>query len=136
MEKTDHYTILNAEGFIIETTFEDTNRINLIFNFVQQEFGRAIPLEEIAEKVSMSIPGFCRYFKKMTGKTFTKFVNEYRLVHAAKLLHEKQITITDICYESGFSNFSHFNKLFKEFTGKTPGKYRNEMKYLVSENDL
>jgi len=133
MEKTDDYTILNAEGFIVETALEDNNRINLIFNFVQQEFKRAIPLEEIAEKASMSIPGFCRYFKKITGKTFTQFVNEYRLVHAAKLLHEKQTSITDICYESGFSNFSHFSKLFKQFIHRTPSEYRNEMKYIVTE---
>ncbi|MBP2832764.1 helix-turn-helix domain-containing protein [Aquimarina sp. U1-2] len=132
MEKTDEYTILNAEGFIIETAIQDNNRINLIFNFVQQEFIRPISLEEIADKVSMSVPGFCRYFKKITGKTFTQFVNEYRLVHAAKLLHEKQTSITDVCYESGFSNFSHFNKLFKKFSGKTPSMYRNEMKYTVS----
>ena len=132
MEKTDDYTILNAEGFVIETELQDNNRINLIFNFVQEEFSRHIPLEEIADKVSMSVPGFCRYFKKITGKTFTQFVNEYRLVHAAKLLHEKQTSITDICYESGFSNFSHFNKLFKKFTGKTPSVYRNELKYIVS----
>ncbi len=132
MEKTNDYTILNAEGFIIETALQDNNRINLIFNFVQQEFGRPIPLEEVAGKVSMSVPGFCRYFKKITGKTFTQFVNEYRLVHAAKLLHEKQTSITDICYESGFSNFSHFNKLFKQFSGKTPSMYRNELKYMVS----
>ncbi len=132
MEKTQEYTILNAEGFIIETELQDNNRINLIFNFVQTEFGRAITLEEIADKVSMSVPGFCRYFKKVTGKTFTQFVNEYRLVHAAKLLHEKQTSITDICYESGFSNFSHFSRLFKEFTGKTPSMYRNELKYVIS----
>ncbi|TPN82407.1 helix-turn-helix domain-containing protein [Aquimarina algicola] len=132
MEKTNDYTILNAEGFVIETEIQDNNRINLIFNFVQQEFSRAIPLEEIADKVSMSVPGFCRYFKKITGKTFTQFVNEYRLVHAAKLLHEKQTSITDICFESGFNNFSHFNKLFKQFTGKTPSMYRNELKYTVT----
>ncbi|GAA4277337.1 AraC family transcriptional regulator [Aquimarina mytili] len=132
MAKTKDYTILNAEGFIIETEIQDNNRINLIFNFVQEEFIRPIPLEEIADKVSMSVPGFCRYFKKITGKTFVQFVNEYRLVHASKLLHEKQISITDICFESGFSNFSHFNKLFKKFTGRTPSEYRNELTYTVS----
>ncbi len=132
MEKTKDYTILNAEGFVVETALQDNNRINVIFNFVQQEFSRPISLDEIAEIVGMSVPGFCRYFKKITGKTFTQFVNEYRLVHAAKLLHEKQTSITDICYESGFSNFSHFNKLFKQFTGKTPSMYRNELKYMIS----
>lgn len=132
MLKTKDYTILNAEGYIIETEIQDNNRINLIFNFVQEEFTRPIPLDEIADKVSMSVPGFCRYFKKITGKTFVQFVNEYRLVHAAKLLHEKQISITDICFESGFTNFSHFNKLFKKFTGRTPSAYRNELNYTVS----
>jgi len=132
MVKTEDYALLNAEGFVVETAPQDNNRINLVFNFVQQEFSRPITLQEIADKVSMTVPGFCRYFKKITGKTFTQFVNEYRLVHAAKLLHEKQTSITDICYESGFSNFSHFNKLFKQFAGRTPSQYRNELNYTVS----
>lgn len=131
MEKTNDYTILNAIDFTLETDFQDNNKINIIFNFVQQEFVRDISLEEIADKVNMSIPGFCRYFKKRTRKTFTQFVNEYRLVHAAKLLHEKQTSIMDVCYESGFNNFSHFSRLFKQFSGKTPSMYRNELKYIV-----
>ena len=132
MEKTENYTLLNAEGFILETNLQDNDRINIIFNFVKEEFKRSITLEEISSKVSMTVPAFCRYFKKITGKTFTRFVNEYRLTHSAKLLHEKQISITDVCYESGFNNFSHFNKQFKSFTGKSPSVYRNELKFSVS----
>ena len=132
LEKASNYTILNAHGFILETELQDNDRINVIFNFVKEEFTRHISLDEISEKVSMTNPAFCRYFKKITGKTFTRFVNEYRLAHAAKLLHEKQISITEVCYESGFNNFSHFNKLFKSFTGKPPSVYRNELKYSVS----
>ncbi|MCP9200307.1 AraC family transcriptional regulator [Gramella sp. GC03-9] len=132
LEKASNYTILNAEGFILETEFEDNDRINVIFNFVKDEFTRHIGLDEISNKVNMTNPAFCRYFKKITGKTFTSFVNEYRLVHAAKLLHEKQISITQVCFESGFNNFSHFNKQFKEFTGKSPSVYRNELKFSVS----
>ncbi len=81
---------------------------------------------------SMTVPAFCRYFKKATGKTFTQFVNEFRIVHATKLLTENPTSISDICFESGFNNFSHFNKLFKKITGKSPLKYRNEMKQLLS----
>ena len=132
LEGTENYTVLNAQGFILETELQDNNRINIIFNFVKEEFKRQITLEEIAARVSMTVPAFCRYFKKITNKTFTQFVNEYRLVHAAKLLHEKQISITEVCFESGFNNFSHFNKQFKKFTGKTPSTYRNELKYMVS----
>jgi AraC-like DNA-binding protein len=101
-------------------------------NFVKEEFKRPIPLEEIAELVNMTVPAFCRYFKKITGKTFVQFVNEYRLAHAAKLLHEKQISITDVCFESGFNNFSYFNKKFKSLTGKSPSTYRNELNFSIS----
>lgn len=132
LEAAENYTILNAQGFVLEAELQDNNRINVIFNFVKQEFHRSIVLEEVAEMVSMTVPSFCRYFKKITGKTFVQFVNEYRLVHAAKLLHEKQISILDVCFDSGFNNFSHFNKQFKKFTGKTPSIYRNELKFLIS----
>ncbi|APU69883.1 AraC family transcriptional regulator [Christiangramia flava] len=132
LEQTEKYTILNAQGFILETELQDNDRINVVFNFVKEEFQQSIPLEEISNKVNMTTPAFCRYFKKITGKTFTRFVNEYRLAHAAKLLHEKQISITEVCFESGFNNFSHFNKQFRKFTGKSPSTYRNELRFLVS----
>jgi len=41
------------------------------------------------------------------------------------------MSITDISYECGFNNFSHFNKLFKEITGKNASGYRKEMKDLI-----
>ena len=132
LENAKDFTLLNAEGFVLDTELEDNNRINVIFNFVKNEFKRNITLEEIANLVSLTVPAFCRYFKKTTGKTFVQFVNEYRLVHAAKLLHQKQISITDVCFESGYNNFSHFNKQFKKFTGKSPSVYRNEIKFAVS----
>ncbi len=125
---TEDATFLNAEGFRMEMHVQDNERINYIFNYVKDNFKEPTRLEEIAEKVSMTVPSFCRYFKKITHKTYTKFVNDYRLVHACKLLAEKPISISEIAFESGFNNFSHFNKLFKEFTGKNASDYRHELK--------
>ncbi len=130
---TKDYTILNVDGFAFEVEPQDNVKIDIIFGYVRTHFTRPISLDEISNKVSMTVPAFCRYFKKVTGKTFTQFVNEFRIVHATKLLAENPTSITDICFESGFNNFSHFNKLFKKFTGTSPLKYRNEMKKLVSQ---
>lgn len=131
LSQATDYTLLNADGFAFETELKDSERIDLIFKHVNQNFKNSISLTEMADIVSMTVPAFCRYFKKSTGKTFTKLVNEYRVVHATKLLQENQTSITDICYESGFNNFSHFNKLFKEFTGKSASSYRKEMKKMI-----
>ena len=128
---TKDYTLLNADGFAFETLPQDSSKIDLVFNHINENFRQQITLEEIANITSMTVPAFCRFFKKTTGKTFTKLVNEYRVVHATKLLSESKSSITDICYECGFNNFSHFNKLFNEFTGKSASKYKKEMKSLV-----
>lgn len=130
---SDNYTLLNVDGFAFEIEPQDNKKIDIIFEHVSKNFKQPIPLNEIAEKVSMTVPAYCRYFKKSTGKTFTQFVNEFRIVHATKLLAENPSSITDICFESGFNNFSHFNKLFKKFTGKSPLKYRNEMRQLIEQ---
>lgn len=128
---TEDYTLLNANGFAFETIPQDSNKIEIIYKHINQHFKRHISLDEISDLVSMTVPAFCRYFKKATGKTFTKLVNEYRVVHATKLLSESTMSIADVSFECGFNNFSHFNKLFKEFTGKSASKYRGEMKNLI-----
>ncbi|MCM4173720.1 AraC family transcriptional regulator [Arenibacter sp. TNZ] len=125
------YQVLNAQGFSLQTEVKDNDRINIVFNYVKTNFKEEITLEEIANLVSMTVPSFCRYFKKITNKTFIQFVNECRLVHASKLLAEKPISITEVCFESGFNNFSHFNKSFKAFTGQNPSEYRNELKSVL-----
>lgn len=126
------YEILNAETFTFETTLQNNSKTEIIYKYINQHFHEPIALEEIADKVSMTIPAFCRYFKKTSGKTFTKIVNEYRVVHATKLLSETAMSITDICYECGFNNFSHFNKVFKDLTGKSASKYRGELKQILT----
>ncbi|WP_029283094.1 AraC family transcriptional regulator [Pedobacter sp. R20-19] len=131
LEATKDFKILNASGFSIETQIQDNDRINMIFNYVKDHFQEQISLEDVAEMSAMTVPSFCRYFKKITKKTFTRFVNEYRVVHASKLLSEKHMGITAISYESGFNNFSHFNKIFHEFTGKSASEYRNELKSII-----
>jgi len=128
---TDDYTLLNADGFAFEAIPQDSDKIEMVYNYINEHYKDHITLDEIADLVSMTVPAFCRYFKKATGKTFTKLVNEYRIVHATKLLTETTISIADVSFECGFNNFSHFNKLFKEFTGKSASKYRNEVKNLI-----
>ena len=131
MAVSQDYMLLNVDHITIESKPQDTQRLDLIYSLVRNEFTRPIPLAEVADLINMSEQAFSRYFKNKTGKTFTQFVNEYRLVHACKLLSEGQLSITMICYECGFNNFSHFNKKFKEYTGKSPSQYRNELKAIL-----
>ncbi|WP_136482515.1 helix-turn-helix domain-containing protein [Cognatitamlana onchidii] len=132
LASTDDYKLLNADGLAVEAEAQDSAKIGTIFKYVNKNFQSHIALDEIADLVSMTVPAFCRYFKKSTGKTFTQVVNEYRVVHATKLLTESDLSVTDVCYECGFNNFSHFNKTFNDITGKSASSYRKETKMLIS----
>lgn len=132
LSDSKEFRVLNAGGFALEAGVKDNDRLNVVFNYVKANFREEITLHEIADLVSMTIPSFCRYFKKMTNKTFVQFLNEYRLVHASKLLAEQPITIADVCYECGFNNFSHFSKSFKAFTGHSPSEYRKQLKTILT----
>lgn len=125
------YNILNASGIALVVQNQDTNRIDAVYKYVRNNFTEPIQLEDISAHVNMTVPSFCRYFKKVTGKTFTEFVNEFRIVHACKLLTEEQLSIAEVCFDSGFNNFSHFNKLFKAKTGKSPNAFRKEVEKVV-----
>src|SRR5690606_33309564 len=57
--KSEEYKILNAEGFSMETEVKDNDRINIVFNHVKNNFKEEITLDEIADKVSMTVPSFC-----------------------------------------------------------------------------
>jgi AraC-like DNA-binding protein len=131
LARAEDYTLLNVDGYVVETEPQDSSKMEVIYRHINDHFQRSISLEEISDKAHMTVPAFCRYFKKTTGKTFTKLVNEYRVVHATKLLSESDMSISDIAFECGFNNFSHFNKSFKEVTGKSASKYRSELKMIV-----
>jgi len=135
LARSEDYTILNTTTVGIVVNPKDSKRIDTIYKYVRRNFTETeLPLADVAKLVSMTVPSFCRYFKKHTSKTFTQFVNEFRVVHATKLLAETDEPIANVCYDSGFNNFSHFNKHFKKITGKSPSQYRSELKEVIVNN--
>jgi AraC-like DNA-binding protein len=82
--------------------------------------------DELCACSQLSVKAFCRYFKSKTRKTFYDFLLEVRVTHACNLLLEKDMSIYEVCYESGFNNLSNFNRYFKKIMDKTPSNYKHE----------
>jgi len=121
--------LLSSIGFRHDFEESENERINAIYNYSLANFKRKIQMEEMAAIANISPSSFCRYFKSRTRKTYTQFINEIRVGHACKLLIEDNISVKQICYESGFYNFASFHKHFKSITGKSPLTYQKT--YLV-----
>ena len=132
LAQTTSYHMLNADGFAVEVDAQHASRVQQVYTFVSEHFQREISLDEIAQQVNMTVPAFCRFFKKLTQKTFTQFVNEVRIAHACRLLSEDHLGIATISFDSGFNNLSHFNKQFRLITGVSPREFRSNLKKLVN----
>jgi len=103
---------------------EDQQRINKVFNYIQQEFSRKISLQTAASFVYLSDSAFCKFFKRVTGKTFSDYVNDIRISKAVELLLETDKGIEQIAFETGFESQTYFNRIFLRKKGKKPGELR------------
>jgi len=127
LHQADEFENLASEGYKPTFDQQETNRINNVYICVMQNFREDVSLSKAAAIVNMTPNAFCRFFKRHTQKSFSKFVNEIRIGHACKLLIDKQLSISEACYQSGYQNLTNFNKFFKIIMNKSPREYRKEM---------
>ena len=126
MSDSEEYRVLNDPRSRFDFRHKDEDRINRIYTFVEEHYTDEIKIETVAEIANLTVPSFCRYFKKMTHLTFTEFLNEFRINNACKLLHTG-VPVSDVCFSSGFNSISHFSKTFKQIKGQSPREYRREL---------
>lgn len=117
---------LTSIGFKYDHNESENDRLNNIYEYSVRNFRKKIYLDEIAEIAGVSSNSFCRYFKSKTRKTYSQFIIEIKVGYACKLLIENKLNIKQLCYDSGFNNFSTFHKHFKQVTGKSPLMYQKE----------
>lgn len=129
MSVGEDIVVLSSAGYRnIKLNTEDVDRMEKLYEFVFRNFHRKITIKEVAEIMSISPHSFCKYFKSRTNKVFSDFVSEVRIGNACKLLIENNLSITQICYESGFNNISNFYRQFKRIKQRTPLDFQK--KYL------
>ncbi|GAA4361677.1 AraC family transcriptional regulator [Hymenobacter saemangeumensis] len=116
--------LLNASR--LHLNGQEQQRLSRVYDYLRQHFRRPIDVQAVAAAANLSVPAFCRYFKKTTRLTLTEFLQENRVNHACSLLLDPDRPITEVCYESGFNNLSHFNKTFRKHIGLSPSDYRRQ----------
>jgi len=79
-----------------------------------------------AEALSISTNHLNDVVKTLTGKSVTAHIHSHSILEAKRLLHFTDLTVKEICYETGFQSTIYFNKLFKKITGMTPLQFRNK----------
>lgn len=119
------YTILNEDHLSLQFFLKDKIRMGAVYEYIDANYNRKPDVNIVADKVHLTTPAFCRYFKRQTNMTFTDFVNQYRIDMAKNLLMQDK-NITETCYAVGFESLSYFNKLFNKIVGENPSDFKKK----------
>lgn len=115
------YSLLNTKGAKDILSSDFNNPINRSIHIMKGNLKNNITVSEIAYDLNMSLPSFSSKFKKIMGMTPNAYLTNLKLNEAARLL--KFSSVTEVAYDLGYENISHFIKLFKKKFGLTPKQY-------------
>ena len=98
-------------------------KIGAVLSYINENLGRELSVDELAEQAYLSRYHFMRLFKAQTGSTVHAYVRQKRLLYAARLIREGE-SAARAAAESGFSDYSAFHRAFRECFGISPGQLK------------
>ena len=102
----------------------EKSQISAAILYLHSHYTENVTLDTLAAVCHLSRNYLSELFKASTGSTFKSYLIELRLRHACRLLASTDMTVTDICYASGFDTFSNFMRRFRARFGQTPLDFR------------
>lgn len=101
--------------------------------FLAKNFNKDLSLAMLAAQAHSSSSHLSYLFRISFSVSFKQLLNMFRVLHARQQLEvNPQIRITDLYLDAGFGDLSHFEKIFKRYTGKTPNEYRKQLRPIAT----
>jgi len=107
--------------------FRDIQKVQEAIELIHSQYAQPLTLQTVASHVQYSESHFCRIFKNITGLTFHDALNRCRIKHAACLLKETLLPVSEIALQVGFTDVKTFCHVFKRYTDHTPKTFRNDV---------
>ncbi len=104
---------------------KELSRISSILNYLEQNSSRFVNIAEILGIAGMSESSLLRLFKKNTGLSPIEYHSRMRIQQVRRLLKTTDMSITEIAYETGYTDSNYLSRQFKKITGLSPTEYRN-----------
>ena len=96
-----------------------------IIDYINSHYNEKLTLKDISNHCNISISHLTRLFKASTGYSIVEYTNTLRVKKASELIKNTDLSMSEIALRTGFSSFSYFGKMFSEYYGISPLKYRN-----------
>lgn len=115
---------LSSSSFVDAREEHEDERVRRVKDYIVANYMQDVSLRDMAGLACMSEEAFSRFFRNKTGRTPNRYLIDYRLGIAARMLLTTPLPVSEIGFSCGFNTLSHFNRLFRESKGCTPSEFR------------
>jgi AraC-like DNA-binding protein len=115
---------LAGEHYLPACDDHAADRVRRVYQFIYAHLAEPIGLDDLARAAGMSSAAFCRYCKRVTGRTPTRLLSELRITQACKLLTDTAQSVSEVAFASGFQSISNFNRVFQQIKATSPQSFR------------
>jgi AraC-like DNA-binding protein len=105
--------------------YEDNRRLLRVRDKMDRSYADALDIAALAASAHLSRAHFIRSFRETFGEPPHRYLQRRRLERAMALLRETELSVTEICFEVGFSSLGTFSRTFREIVGMSPSAYRD-----------
>ncbi|MBO4506209.1 MAG: response regulator [Lachnospiraceae bacterium] len=106
-----------ASSFIVHNAIE----------YIKEHYADKLRLSDVADEIYVSQWHLSKLINKHTGSNFSEILNGIRIEKAKQLLKDPALKIYDIAEQVGFSDLTHFSRVFKKLEGISANEYRNKI---------
>jgi len=107
---------------------EDLSLVEKVKSYVSRNLSNEITRDCLVGQISFNPDYMTRVFKRETGETISEYIYREKMKFAENLLLHTDLSIADVAGKIGYSNFSHFSKMFRRYSGMNPNEYRHSKK--------
>ncbi|MBE7680220.1 response regulator [Paenibacillus sp. P13VS] len=118
--------LVNTAAEYMNDSEQPTSVVHEISQYIRTHYGEDLTRNSLGDRVYMNPDYLARLFKKEMGMSLGNYVIHIRLVAARHLLETTTQSIHSIAGHVGYTNYSHFTKLFKQEIGCSPNEYRKK----------
>lgn len=124
------YYKMHGDNLILNT--KRSRLLSDIINYIEEHYAERLTLADLADHMNLSTSYLSHFILKNLHRSFSEFLTYTRYLNAKSLLMKNELSLIDICYSCGFSDYRYMNNAFKKYTSCTP----NEFKKKASKNAL
>ena len=117
---------LASKHYLPDCDHRTADRVRKVYQYLYTHLSEPIGLDDVAHAAGMSSAAFCRYCRRVTGRTLTRLIAELRVTQACKLLTDTDQSVSEVAFASGFQSISNFNRVFHELRGENPMSFRRK----------